>query len=149
MLCTSSMWIPAKPVVRKSLCTRSCLPRGVLRRMARAGKTPRANGKRKETDVTTCDAPRCRASHRCGSERKDHAGRRQRFVAKDHPRVAGGSEEKDSSESRGRGLHRQLGNWRIGQRVYGREESKRGLEVAAPDQESQRSSSDHEALHGI
>src|SRR5205814_491255 len=106
--------------------------------MARAGKTPRANGKRKETDVTTCDAPRCRASHRCGSERKDHAGRWQRFVAKDHSRVAGGSKEKNPSESRGRGLHRQFGNRRIGQRVYGGEESERGLEVAAPDQESSR-----------
>src|SRR5207249_11346451 len=117
--------------------------------MARAGKTPRANGKRKETDVTTCDAPRCRASHRCGSERKDHAWRRQRFVAKDHSRAAGGPKEKDSFESRGRGLHRQLGNRRIGQWVYGSEESERGLEVAAPDQESQRSSSDHQTLHGI
>src|SRR5256714_8270664 len=117
--------------------------------MARAGKTPRANGKRKETDVTTCDAPRCRASHRCGSERKDHAGRWQRFIAKDHSRVAGGSEEKDSSESRGRGLHRQLGNRRIGQRVYGGGESKRGPEVVAPDQERQKASSDHEALNPV
>src|SRR2546430_11416758 len=117
--------------------------------MARAGKTPRANGKRKETDVTTCDAPRCRASHRCGSERKDHAGRWQRFIAKDHSRVAGGSKEKDSSESRGRGLHRQLGNRRIGQRVYGGEKTKRGLVVFLPDPEKQRSSLDHEALHPI
>src|SRR5437660_3597241 len=117
--------------------------------MARAGKTPRANGKRKETDVTTCDAPRCRASHCCGLEREDHAWRRQRFVAKDHSRAAGGPKEKNPSESRGRGLHRQFGNRRIGQRVYGGEESKRRLEAAAPDQESQRSSSDHQTLHGI
>src|SRR5207249_11775725 len=116
--------------------------------MARAGKTPRANGKRKETDVTTCDAPRCRASHRCGSKRQDHAGRWQRCVAKDHPRVAGGSKEKDSSESRGRGLHRQFGNRRIGQWRYGGEESERGLEVTEPDEESKRSSSDHQTIHG-
>src|SRR5438034_9449332 len=101
--------------------------------MAGAGKTPRPNKKRKEIDVITCDAPRCRASHRCGLERKDHAWRRERFVAKDHPRAAGGSKEKDSSESRGRGLHRQLGNRRIGQRVYGGKESERGPEVAASD----------------
>src|SRR5947199_349680 len=49
----------------------------------------------------------------------------------------------------GRGLHRQLGNRRIGQWVHGGEESDRGLEVAAPDQESPRSPSDHQTLHGI
>ncbi len=33
--------------------------------------------------------------------------------------------------------------------VHGGEESERGTEVAAPDEESPRSSSDHQAVHGI
>jgi len=51
--------------------------------MAKADKAPSPNRKRKEIDVTACDASRCRASYRRGSERPDRPRRRQRFAAKD------------------------------------------------------------------
>src|SRR6267143_4985660 len=114
--------------------------------MARVDETPSPKRKRKEIDVTPCDASRCRASHRCGLKWTNHARRRQRVAAKDDSGTAGRSAKIDSVESRRRGLHRQLGNRRVGQRVHGGEESERGLEVAALDKESQRPSSDHQAL---
>src|SRR5260370_22067210 len=93
----SSMWCPAKRVARKSGCQRNCPP-GALLQMAEADKTPGPKKKRKDRNVVTRDAPRCRESH-CGrSERPHRSWRRQCFVAKNDPRIAGRSEENDSAE---------------------------------------------------
>src|SRR5258708_38893439 len=117
--------------------------------MAAADKTPRPNKKRKDKNVVTCDASRCRERYRGGFERANHPWRRQCAVAKNNSGAAGRSKENDSAEPGGRGLYRQLGNRRAGQRVHRGEESERRPEVAAPDKKSARPSSDHHARHGL
>src|ERR1700730_16936051 len=117
--------------------------------MVKAEKAPPPNRKRKDRDVITCDASRCRASNRRGFEWSHRPRRRQRFAAKDDSGTAGGSKNIDSAEPGSRELHRQRGSRRAGQRVHGGEESERGPEAAAPDEESPRSSSDHQAVYGV
>ena len=52
--------------------------------------------------------------------------------------LAGRGQNEDHSEPRGRELHRQLGDWRAGERIHGGAQSARRIEAAASDKESAR-----------